>query len=226
LAKSLGREGIIHVNSSNLHASLLNSPWPVWGQINDYENTTVFSDTFKIIKTYGLRRWVALLRRWWLERQFVNKQGLTLCNSEFTKQHILDAYKPINPERFKVLYKAVDTSQFEKPTVLPPNPHSVPDKRPVVVFIGSDFYRKGLDVLIESLNLIKTPVHLSIAGVTREQFDKQFPQYSENIAGSIHSFKFHGQTSRDLTKASIMACPVILFALPLRRLSGWLYWKH
>jgi hypothetical protein len=99
------------------------------GTVNDYENTTVFSDAFKIIKTYGLRRWVALLRRWWLERQFVNYQALTLCNSEFTQKNILDAYNPIHPERFKVLYKAVDTSQFEKPKELPPNPHKVFDTR-------------------------------------------------------------------------------------------------
>ena len=106
LARSLGPSGILHVNSSNLHACLLNSPWPVWGQINDYENTTVFSQAFKIIKTYGVRRWAALLRRWWLERQFINKQELTLCNSQFTQQNILEAYQPKHPERLKILYKA------------------------------------------------------------------------------------------------------------------------
>jgi len=61
LAKTLGPAGILHINSSNLHSCLLRSPWPVWGQINDYENTTVFSQALKIIKNYGVRRWVALI---------------------------------------------------------------------------------------------------------------------------------------------------------------------
>lgn len=214
LACSLGPSGILHVNSSNLHACLLNSPWPVWGQINDYENTTVFSQAFKIIKTYGVRRWIALLRRWWLERQFVNAQALTLCNSQFTRQNILSAYKPKHPERLKVLYKAVDTSQFERPAVLPTNPHQLVDSRPVVLYVGSDFCRKGLDDLINALPLIKTPLHLSIAGVTEQQFFKEFPDLAYVIKNSVHTIQFHGQTPRETTKALFWHAN--LFCLPSR----------
>jgi len=214
LAKSLGPSGILHVNSSNLHSSLLHSPWPVWGQINDYENTTVFSQAFKIIKTYGVRRWVALLRRWWLERQFVNEQALTLCNSEFTQQNILAAYKPKHPERLKVLYKAVDTSQFERPAVLPANPHRVVDKRPVVLYVGSDFRRKGLDDLIKALEIINNPLHLSIAGVTRQQFFTEFPELVYALDNSKHIIQFHGQTTRETTRALFWHAN--LFCLPSR----------
>lgn len=214
LAKTLGTNGILHINSSNLHSCLLHSPWPVWGQINDYENTTVFSQAFKILKTYGMRRWLALLRRWWLERQFVNEQALTLCNSQFTQQNILVAYKPKHPERLKILYKAVDTSQFERPVSLPANPHQVVDSRPVVLYVGSDFRRKGLDDLINAIPLIKTPIHLSIAGVTEQQFVKEFPSLAGLIKNSVHSIQFHGQTSREITKALFWHAQ--LFCLPSR----------
>lgn len=214
LAKTLGPKGILHINSSNLHSCLLHSPWPVWGQINDYENTTVFSQAFKILKTYGMRRWLALLRRWWLERQFVNKQDLTLCNSHYTQQNIIAAYKPIHPGRLKVLYKAVDTSQFERPEVLPPNPHQVINQRPVILFVGSDFRRKGLDDLIEALPLIKYPIHLSIAGVTEHQFVKEFPGLAGLIKNSVHTIQFHGQTSRENIKALFWHAH--LFCLPSR----------
>jgi glycosyltransferase involved in cell wall biosynthesis len=214
LARSLGPSGILHVNSSNLHSCLLHSPWPVWGQINDYENTTVFSSAFKILKTYGIRRWFALLRRWWLERQFVNKQALTLCNSQFTQQNILAAYKPQHPERLKVLYKAVDTSQFERPALLPPNPHQVIDQRPVVLYVGSDFRRKGLDDLIRAVGMIDTPLHLSIAGVSRQQFVAEFPGLISTLDHSSHTIQFHGQTSREITKALFWHAH--LFCLPSR----------
>jgi glycosyltransferase involved in cell wall biosynthesis len=214
LAKSLGPSGILHVNSSNLHSSLLHSPWPVWGQINDYENTTVFSSAFKILKTYGIRRWFALLRRWWLERQFVNIQALTLCNSQFTQQNILAAYKPKHPERLKVLYKAVDTSQFERPALLPPSPHQVIDQRPVVLYVGSDFRRKGLDDLIRAVGMIDTPLHLSIAGVTEQQFVKEFPELAPTLNNTVHTIQFHGQTTRETTKALFWHAN--LFCLPSR----------
>jgi glycosyltransferase involved in cell wall biosynthesis len=214
LAKTLGPTGILHVNSSNLHASLLKSPWPVWGQINDYENTTVFSQAFKIIKTYGIRRWVALLRRWWLERQFVNSQALTLCNSRFTQQNILAAYNPDYPERFRVLYKAVNTSQFERPAILPVNPHSVSDSRPIILYVGSDFRRKGLDDLIKALVLIHDPIHLSIAGVTERQFVAEFSELASLLNSSRHTIQFHGQTSREKTKALLWHAN--LFCLPSR----------
>ena len=214
LAKTLGPAGILHINSSNLHSCLLRSPWPVWGQINDYENTTVFSQALKIIKNYGVRRWVALIRRWWLERQFVNKQALTLCNSEFTQKNILAAYHPTHPERLKVLYKAVDTSQFEKPVNLPPNPFYLIDRRPKLLFVGSDFRRKGLDILIKALGLINFPLHVSIAGVTQHQFSKEFPELSFSLSNSIHSIQFHGQTSREITKALFWHAD--LFCLPSR----------
>ena len=214
LAKTLGPTGILHINSSNLHSCLLHSPWPVWGQINDYENTTVFSSAFKILKTYGVRRWVALLRRWWLERQFVNEQALTLCNSQFTQQNILAAYKPNHPERLKVLYKAVDTSQFERPTLLPPNPHQVIDQRPVVLYVGSDFRRKGLDDLIRALGIINNPLHLSIVGVTRQQFITEFPDLVHTLDNSKHTIQFHGQTTREVIKALFWRAH--LFCLPSR----------
>jgi D-inositol-3-phosphate glycosyltransferase len=149
-----------------------------------------------------------------LERQFVNVQALTLCNSQFTQQNILAAYKPKYPERLKVLYKAVDTSQFERPAVLPANPHQVVDSRPVVLYVGSDFRRKGLDDLIKALPLIKTPLHLSIAGVTEQQFVTEFPELAGLIKTSIHTIQFHGQTTRETIKALFWHAS--LFCLPSR----------
>lgn len=215
LAKHLGGTGIIHVNNSNLHSSLLQSPWQVWGQINDYENTTVFSQAFRIIKNYGLRRWLALVRRWYLEKKFVQQQALTLCNSEFTRQHILNAYQPAQPRRLVVLYKAVETTQFTRPTSqLPLNPHHHVSARPVVLFVGSDFRRKGLDVLIKSLPLVTTPVHLSIAGLTEDIFLKEFPECQSILENKFHSIQFHGKTTRLQTQALMWHAQI--FCLPSR----------
>lgn len=123
LAKALDSESnvLIHVNTSNLHQCLLNSKYPVWGQINDYENTLVFRNAKTILKKYGFRRFLALWRRRFLEKRFVSFQSKTLCNSHYTRARILECYAPSQPDRLVVLHKAVDVASFRKPAQLPPD---------------------------------------------------------------------------------------------------------
>jgi glycosyltransferase involved in cell wall biosynthesis len=84
----------------------------------------------------------------------------------------------------------------------------------VVLYVGSDFRRKGLDDLINALPLIKNPLHLSIAGVTEQQFVKEFPELGPTLNNTIHTIQFHGQTPRETTKALFWHAN--LFCLPSR----------
>jgi glycosyltransferase involved in cell wall biosynthesis len=84
----------------------------------------------------------------------------------------------------------------------------------VVLYVGSDFRRKGLDDLINALPLIKTPLHLSIVGVTEQQFLTEFPELVGSIKNPIHTIQFHGQTPRKTTKALLWHANV--FCLPSR----------
>jgi glycosyltransferase involved in cell wall biosynthesis len=80
--------------------------------------------------------------------------------------------------------------------------------------VGSDFRRKGLDDLINALPLIKTALHLSIAGVTEQQFAKEFPELGPTLNNTTHTIQFHGQTTRETTKALFWHAN--LFCLPSR----------
>ncbi|NBY42981.1 MAG: glycosyltransferase [Verrucomicrobia bacterium] len=84
----------------------------------------------------------------------------------------------------------------------------------MLLYVGSDFRRKGLDDLIKALPLIKTPLHLSIAGVTEQQFVKEFPGLAPTLNNTAHTIQFHGQTPREITKALFWHAN--LFCLPSR----------
>jgi len=171
LMDELGGPGILHVNNSNFHGSLLRSRWPIIGQVNDYETASFYPDFFRTLYKQGPRRLLSLWRRRILEAKFVRHQDVTLCNSDYTRKQIVQAYGISDSTRIRVLYKAVDTSGFVRPSHVT---LSVREK-PFVFFIGSDFRRKGLDVLIDAISLTSRRMSLRIAGVDERSFESAFP---------------------------------------------------
>lgn len=170
----LGGQGILHVNNSNLHSLLLRSPWPVIGQINDYEAIAFRESPVMVLRHRGPRMFASMLRRAWLERRFVGRQAMTLCNSEYTLKRVMEAYRVSNPSNVRVVYKAVDVGIFDRPPGAV-GEEGVGDGRPVVTFIGSDYVRKGLDVLMQALPMLGRQVKLVVAGVDEEEFSRRYP---------------------------------------------------
>lgn len=173
LMASLGTRGVLHVNNSNFHSSLLDSPWPTVGQINDYEAAQFGGNALAVLRQYGPRRFLAMWRRSYLERRFVRRQDVSLCNSEFTRRTVEEAYGMQGDSRLQVIYKAVDVGGFSRPS-------GTRDMReanalPIILFVGSDFRRKGLDVLVRALPALCRPARLRAAGVTRQEFDQAHP---------------------------------------------------
>jgi glycosyltransferase involved in cell wall biosynthesis len=174
---------ILHVNNSNLHASLLAYPGPLWGQINDYENADLWRRAGETIRRAGWRRFAALWRRRRLERKFVARQEYSLCNSAFTREKILAEYHPLRPERVITLPKAVDVKFFARPAVMPADPLNRPVSARRLVYVGSDIVRKGLDVLLRAVESLpaKLDWHLTVVGATREQSEAAFPALRDPI---------------------------------------------
>jgi len=168
---------LLHVNNSNLHQSLLNYAGPLWGQVNDYENADLWRRGWETIQRAGWRRFFALARRRWLERRFLTRQDLSLCNSDFTRTKILSEYHPPHPERIITLRKAIELKYFERPAGLNEDPLKRSALARKFVFVGRDFVRKGLDTLLQAVGGFPKNFdwHLAIIGVTREEFVRAFP---------------------------------------------------
>lgn len=172
-----GKKPLLHVNSSNLHSSLLAYDGPLWGQVNDYENADWWRRAGETVRRAGWRRFFALGRRRWLERRLLVRQDLSLCNSEFTRQKILAEYRLPHLERVITLHKAVDLEYFRRPAELPADPLTRPASARRFVFVGRDIIRKGLDVLLRAVAKLPADFawHLTVVGVTRAEVAAAFP---------------------------------------------------
>src|SRR5690606_2113427 len=94
VADKLGGDIILHSNNSFITSGIVNSSYPVIGQINDYDNAEIFKKLPYILKEFGFRRVVSLLGRFFKERITVRNQTITICNSNFTASIISKAYNP------------------------------------------------------------------------------------------------------------------------------------
>ncbi len=182
VAAELGAPGervILHVNNSNLHASLLNYAGPLWGQVNDYENADLWRRALETIRRAGWRRFFALARRRQLERRFLARQDLSLCNSNFTRQKVLAEYHPPHPGRVITVHKAVDASFFARPAALGEDPLGRPRAARRLVFMGSDIVRKGLDTLLQAVGRLPENFdwHLAIIGASPAEASAAFPNF-------------------------------------------------
>ena len=180
LARRLGGSSgniLIHVNNSNLHSSLLAYDGPLWGQVNDYENADWWRRAGETIRRAGWRRFLALGRRRWLERRFLARQDLSLCNSQFTRQKILTEYHPEHPHKVITLLKAVELGFFQRPPSLPADPLGRSDSARRLVFVGRDIHRKGLDTLLQAFALLPAGPdwRLAVVGVERGEVLEAFP---------------------------------------------------
>jgi len=216
IIRKLPNPRILHVNNSHMGRILLNSSSIVIGQINDYQNTDAIKDFFKNWRRAGIRRALSLVRRHFIEYEMVKKQNLTICNSKYTKKKIQESYHALNSNKILVIYKAVDVDFFQRQDMHSPlNSHSGQKESniPKIVFVGTNFVRKGLDILLESLTLLNQRVILYIIGTNRNFVEKRFGSHLlKKVENNGHVLVFLGNVLRDklreiLWKADIFVLP-------------------
>jgi glycosyltransferase involved in cell wall biosynthesis len=148
---------------------------------------------------YGL--WFARLRR--LERHAYHRLPLLIANSRHVLATVRDGYG-IAPERLRVI-----------PLGLPPAEPVAPEPlagRPSVLFVGGNFLRKGLPVLLEAAAALRTRLpglRLHVVGG-----DRRRPRF-EHLAralGVTDRVVFHGWAVNDRVRAMMAGADV--FALP------------
>ena len=224
LTRQLGPHGILHVNNSNFHHSLLGSPWPIIGQINDYEAAHLCENILPNIRKNGLRRFASLLRRRLLEKIFLPRQALTLCNSEYTRDAVLKGYGLGNPSKIRVLYKAVDVGDFVRPVQSPPE-RSVRSHATTVVFIGTNFKLKGLDTLVLATKHMTGGANLVAVGPREKDFESAYPGLvgSARKSGSVLLFTGpvpRSEVAKFLWQSDVLCLPSRVEALGVALLEG------
>jgi glycosyltransferase involved in cell wall biosynthesis len=205
---------ILHGNSTHGMSRLAGYGGPLIVQVNDYETATFPAAALALLREAGPRKVLSTAWRYRQESRVLRHASLALCNSEYTAR-IVSAHYRLNPDRVRVLHKAVDTSHFRRPDRLPPDP--APD-RPAggrMVFVGSDWKRKGLDVLIQATALLvsRYPA-LSLVVIGPDAYDRELLETvrQSGIEGCV---KLVGRAPRDMLAQYLWHSD--FFVLPSRR---------
>ncbi len=122
-----------------------------------------------------VRKWKAAgprrLALTWLENRIFRNGGCryVMTNSRLIKEQIVHHYQ-VPPDRIRVIYNSVDLERFH-PAVRQMYRESVRGKYGIgknnllLLFIGNDFKRKGLPLLIDAISRLQSPqIQLIVAG--------------------------------------------------------------
>ncbi|MGA2070545.1 MAG: glycosyltransferase family 4 protein [Sedimentisphaerales bacterium] len=150
LAAGREKQTIIHGNMAHLMFDCVgySGPWLV--QVNDYAVASLWGHAHTTLLTDGLRRVMGLAWRRRQEKKVIPAATMVVCNSQFTRRRVLEAYGA-DERKVIAIYKAVDVLDFVRPATLPPDPLPSRPRGARLVFVGSDWPTKGLDILLKVL---------------------------------------------------------------------------
>jgi glycosyltransferase involved in cell wall biosynthesis len=124
--------------------------------------------------------------RRWQEQRVLKHATLAVCNSSYTANVIRHEYG-LPEGKTTVIYKAVDTTGFEPPASLPPNPLPGTVKGRRLLFVGTDWHTKGLDVLLRAVAQLKSFMpDLCVAVVGPAKEDVQLNSIIKNLGLRSH----------------------------------------
>ncbi len=123
-----------------------------------------------------------------LEKRIFEGNGCryVMTNSRLVKNQILDHYR-ISPNRISVIYNSVDHQRFhpsvrEKHRKAVRTELGIQDTDFLLLFVGNDFKRKGLPLLVQSLNRLENP-HLKLVVVGHDRAGNHQIRTAKNQLG-------------------------------------------
>jgi len=208
---------LLHVNSAHLISGALAARYRTIVQINDTE-VCQHKNSIARVRQYGLRRVLALQWRQMREKSVVANSELVVCNSDFTTRTVRESYG-LNRDKTTRVYKAVPLEPFLNET-----PQNLESSGLKIVFIGNNWQRKGLQVLIEAVGKIvrtdsQLPIELAVYGKPSSADLKYFGQYAAS-QGVQDNVQFAGVLGRDaapgvISRSTVLVLPSFEEALGL-----------
>lgn len=130
-----------------------------------------------------------------LERERFQRDAIRriLPMANFVKEQILARY-PVDPARVEVTYSGVEIETFHPEHRATEGPkfraeHGIPSDAAMLLFVGNDWRRKGLDVALRALPTIAAQLpHARLAVAGHDNHPAQFRQLAESLglADRVH----------------------------------------
>lgn len=185
LLKRLDREynfDAVYFNTFRLGLFSTNFNKPLYNNLNDYYFAVKH-------KNQSIQR--VIYNKFWTHfyEKILKSAKTNFVNSNYTLEKILSAFN-FNRERFKITFKGIDTNKFSYK-------YCEIDKKLNLLFVGSDYNRKGLDIIIEALATLKDQINfnLKIVGYDKNQHEN-YKKKIEDL-GLKESIELLGKRTRD-----------------------------
>jgi glycosyltransferase involved in cell wall biosynthesis len=213
LAAGRERQTIVHGNIAHAMFNFVDysGPWIV--QVNDYAVASLWRHAHETLLNSGLRRVMSFAWRRRQEKKVIPAATLVVCNSQFTRQSVLEAYGA-EERKLITIYKAVDVSDFVRPMILPPDPLPLRPKGARLVLVGSDWPTKGLDILLKALAHLAGRPEITLVVVAGPQPDARIKLLCSKLGLSARVF-FVGSLGRLALAQHLWHSDI--FVLPSRR---------
>ncbi|MCE5278162.1 MAG: glycosyltransferase family 4 protein [Planctomycetaceae bacterium] len=215
VAAGYERSTIIHGNIAHAMFQFVNYPGPWAVQVNDYEVADVAAHLAGTLVRKGPRRLMSLLWRRVQEQKVIPAATRVVCNSNYTRRRVLEAYRP-EESRVCTIYKAVDTSCFIRPGVLPPDPLPQRPAGGRLVLVGTNWQIKGLDILLRSMQQLlarRGDLSLTVAGSPQGRANARMVALCAQL-GLQDRVHFVGRLDREALKVLLWYSD--LYVLPSR----------
>lgn len=204
LLEKFGPETIVHCNVAFPHAPLVVKCQRLIAQINDDDNTDIYSRLLYTIKHFGGRRALSLVVRRWGEGRMVRQAARIICNSSYTQECVLRSYGVQPTGQILTIHKAVDVDYFDASKHL-----TSPEGELRLIYVGSNWKRKGLLDLIAAMSAtVDRGVSLRIIGADREQVLAVMPETEALERQGVISFL--GQLSSDAVRKQLYVSDVLV----------------
>ncbi|MDB4492502.1 glycosyltransferase family 4 protein [Akkermansiaceae bacterium] len=189
-----GGDVILHVNSAYILSSRLLKKYKTIVQINDTE-VAQWKPSLRYLFQHGLRRNLALAWRKKRELSSAMASKKVVCNSHFTRQAVIKHHN-LDPMKIVTIYKAIPLAQFL--SVRPKR--RKPNQEVKLIFIGSNWVRKGLEPLIAAVKQIADTrdnyeIHLHVYGNPSRPVKSRFLKIVKNL-NLTDSIGFKGVLTR------------------------------
>jgi len=190
LARGQEQRTLVHGNTAHAMFDFVDYPGPWIVQVNDYEVATLWRHACGTLLRNGFRKIAGLAWRRKQEKLVLPACTRAVCNSDATRQSVLKAYR-VDAGNVVTIHKAADVAAFRRPESLPQDP--VPD-RPAgsrLLFVGTNWAVKGLDVLLRAMKDVTKALPeatLVVAGRDPARFGRKIEALCERLGLSDRVF--------------------------------------
>jgi len=200
---------LVHGNCAHTMSLFSQYEGKVAVQVNDYDAATVLENPLKIIRRYGVRRFLSLAWRNRAEGLAVRFSDKVICNSEFIKQTVIKKYG-ITPQTTEVIYKAVNIAGMQSSASGDLDLGLKPGRN--ILFLGSNWLGKGLDVAIDAISLLPAEmkdIKLVVGGGAKKPSGKIQSLIAKH--GLQPQVQFLGNVPRSKVPGLMRQCELLVF---------------